>query len=229
MFRTQIIQRILNKRTSARYLEIGVDSGINFFSIKAGRKIAVDPKFNFSRMDRIRWLFKNRSNLFARFYNGTSDSFFADTKTICQFDVVFIDGLHTYEQSLKDLNNALNHLKPNGVIIMHDCDPPNETAALPADSYEHVASLNLSGWKGWWSGDVWKVICHLRSTREDLKIFVLDCDSGLGVITRGEPDSRLSLSPEEIKNMTFKEFSRDRVELLNLRNKEYFLEFLKNT
>jgi hypothetical protein len=228
MFRTQVIQNILDKRKSADYLEIGVDSGYNFFRINARRKVAVDPRFTFSKMERMRWIFKNRNNLFAKYYNGTSDSFFANLKTTCQFDVVFIDGLHAYEQSLKDFFHSLEHLKPNGVIVIHDCDPPNEASAYPATSYGEAALLNLPGWKGWWCGDVWKTICNLRSTRRDLKIFVLDCDSGLGIITRGEPDNCLNLSSGDINEMTFKEFSKNRSEFLNLRDEGYFSEFLKN-
>lgn len=32
-----------------------------------------------------------------------------------------------------------------------------------------------------WSGDVWKSIVHLRSIRPDLRVAVLDCDSGVGI------------------------------------------------
>lgn len=227
MYRTQVIQNILNKKTSPTYLEIGLGSGINFFSIKAKHKIAVDPRFTFSMGNRIHWMFKNANNFHAKYYNETSDCYFANIKKSFQLDVVFIDGLHTYEQSLKDFNNSLDRLKTNGVIVLHDCVPPNEAAAYPAQSYNNAASMNLPGWKGWWSGDVWKTICYLRSTRRDLKIFVLDCDSGLGIITRGEPDNYLNLSPEAIDKMTFKEFSQNRIEFLNLRNEDFLFEFLK--
>lgn len=227
MHRTQVIQEILNKKKSPIYLEIGMGSGINFFSIKARRKIAVDPKFCFTKKNRIQWMFKNSDNFIAKYYNVTSDFYFAHLKKNYQFDVVFIDGLHTYKQSLKDFYNSLDNLKEDGIIIMHDCLPPNEQAAYPAQSYDAAASMNIPGWNGWWSGDVWKTICHLRSTHQDLKIFVLDCDSGLGIIRKGKPDNTLNLSLQEIESMTFKEFYQNKTEFLNLYADDFFLEFLK--
>jgi hypothetical protein len=227
MYRTQVIQKLLNRRKSPTYLEIGMGSGINFFSIKTRRKIAIDPKFSFTAKDRIQWMFKNPDNFLAKCHKMTSDFYFAHIQKSHQFEVVFIDGLHTYIQSLKDFNNSLACLKKDGVIIMHDCLPPNEQAAYPAQSYDDAASLNLSGWNGWWSGDVWKTICHLRSTRQDLRIFVLDCDSGLGIITKGEPDYMLNLSPSDVDSMTFKEFSQNKAEFLNLHDEDFFLEFLE--
>jgi hypothetical protein len=113
-------------------------------------------------------------------------------------DVVFVDGLHTYQQALKDVNNSLINLNEKGVIIIHDCNPPHEAAAYPADSYDHAASLSLPGWTGEWCGDVWKTICYLRSHRNDLKIFVLDCDYGLGIVMRGEPDNDLDITEDEL-------------------------------
>lgn len=71
----------------------------------------------------------------------TSDAFFNNIpKIIIQkgIDVVLIDGLHTYEQSLKDVLNTLNYLTNNEIIVMHDCNPPHEPAATPAFSIEEA-------------------------------------------------------------------------------------------
>lgn len=228
MKRTEVIQRILDKKnTPGTYLEIGVHSGNNFFPIKARQKIAVDPHFTFPARRKIRWAFKNPSNFNARYFEITSDDYFASTKHSCQLDVVFIDGLHAYKQSLVDVNNSLKCLKEGGVIIMHDCSPPNEASAYPADSFDHAASLNLPGWTKEWCGDAWKTICYLRSNRKDLNIFVLDCDYGLGIITRGESTSSLNLSEQDIDKMTYSEFSQNRKELINLKDESYLFEFLK--
>jgi hypothetical protein len=43
-----------------------------------------------------------------------------------------------------------------------------------------------------WSGNVWKAIAQLRSLRHDLRIAVLDCDFGVGIMRKGFPESRLS-------------------------------------
>jgi hypothetical protein len=222
-----VIQQILDKKLASTYLEIGVARGSNFFAIRANRKIAVDPNFAFSKSRKIKWIFKNFYNLKAKYYQLSSDSFFANAKFSYSWDLVFIDGIHTYQQSLKDVNNSLSNLSETGVIVLHDCNPPHEAAAYPADSLDHAFSLNLPGWTGEWCGDVWKAICYLRSTRKDLKIFVLDCDHGLGIITKGKSENHLELSELDLANMTYDDLSRNKNQLLNLKDATYFFEFLE--
>jgi len=227
MNRTEVIQKILDKKRARSYMEIGVDFGDNFFPIKARKKIAVDPTFKFSAGTRLKWTLKNYHNLFAQFHELSSDSYFANANAAPRIDVAFVDGLHTYQQSLKDVNNVLNHLNENGVIVMHDCNPPNSAAAYPAESLEHAASLNLPGWSNEWCGDVWKTICNLRSNRKDLRIFVLDCDYGLGIITRGNADTGLDFSNQMIDEMTYDTLSPDKDSILNLKGESFLYEFLE--
>ncbi len=227
MNRTEVIQNILNKKKIPTYLEIGVNTGHNFFQIKAMHKIAIDPKFSFSTSRKIKWLFKNPTNFRSRYFEITSDEFFENYSDRYQPDVIFVDGLHTAQQSLKDVNNALTILKENGVIIMHDCHPPNKAAAHPAESLEDAVALNLPGWTNEWCGDVWKTACHLRLTRGDLNIFVLDTDFGLGIITKGKPDNPLNASEEDIEKMSYEHFEQNKKEYLNLKDKSFLFEFLK--
>ena len=141
---------------------------------------------------------------------------------------MFIDGLHTYEQTLRDVHNCLKLLKEDGVIILHDCNPVSESAAYPADSWEQTESFELEGWTGEWSGDVWKTIVYLRSTRKDLKIFVLDCDYGIGIITKGTPENMLTYSKEEIDNFFYRDLERNRERMLNLKSTDYLEKFIEN-
>lgn len=170
-------------------------------------------------------MIKNPYNIFARYYETTSDLFFADAQAQT-FDVIFVDGLHTYAQALHDATNALNHLSRKGVLVMHDCSPPHNAAAFPAASAEEAVSANVPGWTGEWCGDVWKAICHLRSQRTDLQIFVLDCDYGVGVVRFGVPEAQLVLTTEGIDTMTYVDLERDRERLLNLKPENYLSDFL---
>lgn len=226
MNRTEVIQRIINKKKACSYLEIGVYNGKNFFKIKAWKKIAVDPHFQFEKRKRFKWILKNFYNIGAKYHETTSDNYFANTKFSKPFDVIFIDGLHTYAQSLNDVMNSLNILADNGVIIMHDCNPPHNAAAFPAHSLEHAGSLNLPGWTGEWCGDVWKSICYLRSLKNDINVFVLDCDFGLGIITKGHSAPSLNLTEKEITAMNYQDLEKDRKTFLNLKSTSYFSEFL---
>lgn len=229
MLRTEVIQMLLNSKKNPAYLEIGVEHGQNFFSIKAAHKTAVDPSFSFLHMERLRWMYKNLSNLTAKYYEVTSDVYFERLAGSRKMDVVFIDGLHTYEQSLKDALNSLDILNDGGVIIMHDCNPPHKAAAYPSRTKEEAMTANISGWTGEWCGDVWKTICYLRAIRRDLQVFVLDTDYGLGIVTnkRKKDEGFLSLSKEQVEAMNYEDLATDRERLLGLRHKDYFFEFLK--
>ena len=100
--RIEVIQNIINKQKYQNYLEIGCDNDENFSKVIIDNKIGVDPlKGGTLRM--------------------TSDDFFKENKRI--FDIIFLDGLHTYEQTIKDIDNSLKFISENGVIIIHDCLP----------------------------------------------------------------------------------------------------------
>ncbi len=227
MLRTDVIQKIIDKKRATRYLEIGVNNGDNFFPIVASQKIAVDPSFAFSKELELEWNAKNSANLTAQYVNSTSDDFFANTHPIEHFDVVFIDGLHTYEQSLKDVINSLDNLNDNGVIVMHDCKPPHVAAACPAKSLQEAEDMQVPGWTGEWCGDVWKTICYLRIHRQDLQVFVLDCDYGLGIVRKGKPDTELQLSQDALTAMTYEDVFNGKENFLNLKDENYLFEFLE--
>lgn len=231
MNRVDIIQAIINRKKAEIYLEIGFGYGDCFLNIRAPRKIIVDPRFIILKKRVLKYYYKNISkNIFNKYYKMTSDKFFTAKQTLLKtqlLDVVFLDGLHTYKQSLKDLLNSLKFLNEDGVIILHDCNPRSEAEAYPANSYEEAANMNLPGWTEYWSGDVWKTTAYLRSIRDDLNIFVLNFDHGIGIITKGIQKDKLGYSREDIENLSYKDLERNREQILNLKTPQYFEEFLK--
>lgn len=235
MNRISIVQHLLDSIPGAEtYVEIGIARGKCFLSIRAKRKLGIDPIENstvYRKFMLLRTLKMSSGWLHARHYRMTSDDFFDKHATGLfekrGIDVALVDGLHTYPQSLKDVQNALKYLKEDGAIVMHDCSPPHEAAAYPASSLEEAMSLNLPGWDSVWNGDVWKTIVNLRSTTRDLNIFVLDCDWGIGVITRGKSDGTLEYTPEQIDALSFQDLQQDRQGLINLKPAEYLFEFTR--
>ncbi|WP_094603235.1 hypothetical protein SPSIL_011930 [Sporomusa silvacetica DSM 10669] len=199
MDHVSICQHYINKIGAKTYMEIGVRDGECFFKIKAPRKLAIDPNFIIRRETKLD-NFMDWIN--SEFYPITSDEFFElhSDKLKNGIDVVLIDGLHTHEQTLKDVNNCLKYLNPKGYIIMHDCSPASESmaGATPVD--------------GPWNGDVWKTIVALRS-RPDLLISVIDCDFGVGVISFGTPKDMVSI---DTKTLTYKDLEQNRQYYLNL-------------
>jgi len=142
--------------------------------------------------------------------------------------VAFIDGKHTYEQSLRDILHSLDYLDDQGFIVVPDCNPTNRVMAFPAQSKEEAALKNSEGSTIKWSGDVWKTIVHLRSSRADLDICVLDCDCGVGVIKKAEAQNMLNISCEQIQEMGYDDLVANREELLNLKRPEYLNDFISS-
>jgi len=113
---------------------------------------------------------------FKKFINHvvTSDDFFA--KNTEKFDIVFIDGDHSYEQSLKDLNNAMKLIPVGGFIVLHDAVP----VSFEATQWEAFKK------KQFYNGEIWKtVVSALRSPAASrLQIGTFPYDFGICVIKK---------------------------------------------
>ena len=147
--RASVINLVLAAKPDARYLEIGCASNDTFNTIIAKRKIGVDPGSGGT-------------------HRMTSDEFFGSW-TGEPFDVVFIDGLHTYEQAAKDIRKSLKILDHGGWILLHDMLPCNWLQ-------EHVPQLQRE-----WTGNVWKVAFELART-EGIEFKIFKIDYGVGVL-----------------------------------------------
>ncbi len=225
------IDVIKKKKDKVNYFEIGVQTGLCFFKIKADNKIAVDPNFIIKLKNRIKAYLSNFSNFNNKFFELTSDDFFAQQaefiKQIGGIDVIFIDGLHLYEQVVLDIENSLRYLNEGGVILVHDCNPLNSNAAVRAYTSKEVADMNLPGYDYVWNGDVFKAIVRLRATRSDLDIAVINADHGVGLITRGNNNNQLKLTPNEVDSLSYEQFASNRQEYLNLKEPQYLNTFLE--
>jgi hypothetical protein len=141
------------------YLEIGVLEGETFANVKARRRYGVDPEPIFDPV-----LLPRRS----KFAVVTSDAFFASIRPTERFDVAFIDGLHTFEQTYRDVINTLMHLR-SGVIVIDDTVPSDEYSAIPDqdESYRARGEAGLEGRP--WHGDVWRVVTLLDRHHSELE------------------------------------------------------------
>jgi hypothetical protein len=135
----------------ARYLEVGVWAGDTFLAVEAGRKVAVDIDFKLD-LEAAR-----REQPHTAFHRMPSDAYFGGPGAGEVFDVILLDGLHTFEQTLRDLLNAAERLQHRGVIIIDDLLPTDELAALP--SLDELQRRRDAGepWRGHWMGDVYRL------------------------------------------------------------------------
>tara|TARA_B100000941_G_scaffold250924_1_gene197386 strand:+ start:1018 stop:1716 length:699 start_codon:yes stop_codon:yes gene_type:complete len=170
--RFDIINKIIKKKKFESYLEIGCQSDVNFSKIIIKNKIGVDPQSGGT-------------------HRMTSDDFFKQNKST--FDLIFIDGLHVYEQVLKDIENSLKVLNDNGVILIHDC--------LPAKIWHQTIPQTHSSW----NGDVWKSIVKSR-TKIDIDTYTIEADQGLGLILKRKNKDLLVDKIENFKNLKFRDY-----------------------
>lgn len=133
-------------------------------------------------------------------FNMTSDEFFA--QNAARFDIVFIDGLHTAEQVERDILNSFAFLNQGGRVVLHDCNPP--------DFHHHNYAL---------CGSVWKALYQLRRKRNDLVLYTVDTDYGVGVLQRGASERITDFNPY----MDYEILDQRRKETLNLISIEEFL------
>ena len=152
----------------ATYLEIGVHEGHSLALARVGTQaIGVDPALPGSLTQPVT----------AELVAAASDEFFATHERVA-IDLAFIDGLHLFEQALRDFINVERWAAPGATVLIHDCVPIDAVTS----SRDRTTVV--------WSGDVWKVLPCLRDHRPDLDIEVIDVPpTGLGVITNLDPTS----------------------------------------
>lgn len=233
MNRLNVIQQVINKINAKTYIEIGIGYGEILLNIKAADKVGVDPRYYFSKKKNIKLKLGIDKE---RMFRMTSDLFFekyAAQALADGIDVAFVDGMHTYAYALRDIENCLKYLNDGGVIIVHDCNPLNFAIAYPLkESYDEmqplIDNLEMPGYNGQWLGDVWKALAHLRIERKDLNIFTLDLDWGMGIITIGQGKPLEGYTINDIENMDYYAFEKDRENILNLKHPKYLFEFLDN-
>ena len=188
-FRWDLIEYLIKKYNYTNYLEIGCDRDQLFSKVKIQNKIGVDP-----------------------FSGGTvrktSDKFFLENNE--KFDIVFIDGLHIYSQVKKDILNSVQCLKPNGIVLVHDCMP------------DSIGKQAVPRYKMQWNGDVWKAIVDLRQY-DNLEIFTCEIDQGIGIFSNKKNSSILKLDIP-INKIKFKDYYYNYKEYMRVINLKEFKE-----
>ncbi len=191
------IHAIAERTGAKKYLEIGVCRGETFLHVDLPFKVAVDPNFLFDTAPHERAA--------CRFFPVTSDSFFetlskdgelfraapagdANPET---FDLIFLDGLHTFEQTARDFTNSLRYAHDKTVWILDDtvpCDPYSAHPSMDA-SYEIRKEAGVGGYE--WHGDVFKVVLWLHDMHPRFSYCtVMDGGNPQTIVWRAEPQPR---------------------------------------
>jgi len=170
------LRRLYSLLEPETLIEIGVAEG-NSLAMAPPRTLAIgvdpDPKI-------VRALGPS-THVFAE----TSDAFFGRRGPDAllagrPLGVGFIDGLHLFEQALRDFINLESYCGAGSIILLHDTIPLNEaTQSRVRTTIFHT-------------GDVWKAALCLKHYRPELDVFtVATPPSGLTVVTGMNPGSRV--------------------------------------
>ena len=171
----KVLKRFHEWLAPARYIEIGVEDGLSLALAKMDtRCIGIDP---FPKV-------KINLSLNTRIFETTSDIFFStlDVQGVLggSVDLALVDGLHLFEQTLRDFINVEKYSRPTSVILVHD--------TLPLDSITSRRKQTTQ----FWSGDVWKIVPCLKKYRSDLTIInIATPPTGLLAVTNLNPKSNV--------------------------------------
>ncbi len=155
MNRTDVINKVVEHIDAKTYLEIGIrDRRDNFDLIRVPMKLGVDPRLG-SHSDIV---------------GMKSAEYYETDEARRKWDLIFIDGDHSFLSAQIDMEYAMSHMNPGGMFVMHDV-APRDPAAMKA--------IKRGG--GPWNGEVWRVWLAVR-TLLMARSFAVLCDHGVGVV-----------------------------------------------
>lgn len=149
-----LLQHVHAELRPAFYLEIGFRHGASL-ALAQGDALGIDPDP----------AIHHPLPASTRILQATSDDFFefgAATLLRPAPDLVFIDGMHLFEYTLRDFMNVELYAKPTTLVIVDDIFP-NHPVQADRERRSRV-----------WTGDVWKLLVCLTQERPDLILLPLD-------------------------------------------------------
>jgi len=191
MTRFEVMNMIIKSQGYKDYLEIGVFRGECIRQVIAENKDGVDPGVEGQMVPEVNY--RMDSN---QFFEQIGDK---------KYDFIFIDGLHHTEQVDMDIKNALDHLRDEGCIMLHDTNPELEFHTL----VPRVSNI--------WHGDVYKSVLKYRMAY-NYSFFTVDTDCGCTIICKFELTKYNKLAPEDFNQAmtSWDYFFKNKRRLLNL-------------
>src|SRR5690554_992283 len=120
MNRIDLLNHLILQRNAKRYLEIGAHDENNTYDyVHCSYKVTTYPHY--------------------------PKNFFSNN--LEKFDVIFINGINTEEQVLHHINYACRSLAKDGIIVLHDCMPPDEWHQWERSTFEPGENWNGTAWR----------------------------------------------------------------------------------
>lgn len=193
------IRYLASLRHARKYLEIGVRDGATFFAVPLPLKVGVDPAFTFDPTE--------QEVSGTRFFPLPSSLFFHKLKKRQvevwgpekegetmedrpRFDIIFIDGLHTFEQSYKDFTDSLEFAHENTLWLFDDTVTCDKYSAIPNEE-ESLRLRKEAGCPGSpWHGDVYKTVMAIHDFHQEYSYCTLMGGNPQTVVWKAERSAR---------------------------------------
>lgn len=220
--RYERLNRLAKINNAKAYLEVGVNKGETFLRVDIPYKVAVDPLFLFET--------KSFANEQTVFYQMTSDEFFSRYAVKHNFDLIYLDGLHTFEQTLRDFLASLKYSHPQTIWLIDDTHPISFLSCHP--NLERVRKLRqlIPGEGLAWMGDVFKVIFMIHDFFPQFN-FATFSNHGQTAIWQ---ETRQDFSPmfnslERISRLGYDDFLELKDPLLRIMDEQILFSLIENS
>lgn len=142
-----------------------------------------------------------------RWCTSDSDHFYDDYASSELFDIVFLDGVHTFEQTLRDFNRSLRLLSAGGLVLIDDCFPSDPIAALrsPVDCVR-LKEINGHPDRNW-MGDTFRIVPYLLMMTDYSLAFVSETPGMLAVWGEKRKGARARTHMFNVASIRFEEFA----------------------
>ena len=189
------------------YLEIGTQFGLTLEAVECQTKTGVDPNPKFSTKS-------IPANV--KVFSQDSNSLFANCPLSESWNLIFLDGLHEFNQTLRDFENSIKFLASGGLIIIDDVLPDDRYSALPVQAQCNLERKLNGVNRRTWHGDVFKLVFLLSRYRENFDFYTF--------IYPGNPQTIVRLKDSDTTpGFSFDE--KDIAEVQNLKFDDTFVNF----
>jgi SAM-dependent methyltransferase len=168
----ELLGRLHERLTPRLYFEIGVSTG-DSLALASGTAIGIDP------LSEVTVELPARASIREMTSDYYFDSDLPSSDLADGIDLAFIDGLHQFEQCLRDFMNVERSMAPGGLVVIDDILPSHPLQA------ERRRRSSI------WMGDAWRMAFCLKVYRPDLLVLIVDTrPSGLMLVAGLDPASR---------------------------------------
>ena len=200
----------LAKRYDAKtYFEIGRRSGKNFSAVAIPQKLGVSRYAHFAESPGAGMLFLNMSSdeFFAQMDTPASQTASVVTNMFGQalFDVIFINGLHTFFQSFRDFENSLRYAKRETLLVLNVTVPCDPYSSIPDENLS-VQYRRMAGIEGSvWHGDVFKTVFAIHDRYPQYSYCTLTSGASQTIVWMAEDSARTPVfsSLDEINSLNY--------------------------